>query len=75
MNEERFIRTSKFLSLVLRHQPEKIGLTLDVAGWVEIETLLAAMARGGMPLTREQLDHVVATSDKQRFVCVIASQS
>lgn len=60
-------RTSKFLSLVLRHEPARIGITLDAAGWIEIETLLAALAAHGVPLTRAELDDLVATSDKQRF--------
>ena len=60
-------RTSKFLSLVLRHKPEAIGLSLDTQGWVDIETFLRAAQHHGHPLTRELLDEVVFTSDKQRF--------
>lgn len=47
MTEKEAIRASKFLSLVLRHQPEKIGLELDTAGWVGVDTLLAACQRHG----------------------------
>ncbi|MGI8680007.1 MAG: RNA 2'-phosphotransferase [Jatrophihabitans sp.] len=61
-------RTSKFLSLVLRHRPDKIGVALDPAGWVKVNELLAALAKCGQPLTRAELDAVVAESDKQRFV-------
>lgn len=60
-------RISKFLSLVLRHQPQTIGIKLDFAGWVDIDDLLKAMARGGKGITREQLEHVVSSNDKQRF--------
>jgi putative RNA 2'-phosphotransferase len=67
MNEKHATRISKFLSLVLRHRPDKIGLALDPAGWVEIDLLLAALARSGMRLTREELEHVVATDDKRRY--------
>ncbi|MEU1162450.1 RNA 2'-phosphotransferase [Streptomyces sp. NPDC005921] len=63
----RTVKVSKYLSKHLRHQPERIGLTLDEAGWVEIDTLLAAVAAHGFPVTREELDHVVASNDKQRF--------
>lgn len=62
------VRTSKFLSLVLRHRPDTIGVTLDQAGWTGVEDLLDALAKHGRPLTRADLDAVVATSDKQRFV-------
>ncbi|MGD9646337.1 MAG: RNA 2'-phosphotransferase [Pirellulales bacterium] len=60
-------RTSKFLSLVLRHEPQTIGLELDPAGWVDVELLLAAMAAQGRPLSRETLERVVRENDKQRF--------
>ncbi len=58
---------SKFLSLVLRHQPDKIGITLDDAGWTSVDDLLEAMRQSGRKVNRETLDHVVATNDKQRF--------
>ncbi|OIJ69360.1 RNA 2'-phosphotransferase [Streptomyces mangrovisoli] len=61
------MKVSKYLSKHLRHQPERIGLTLDPAGWVEIDTLLAATAAHGFRITRAELDHVVAANDKQRF--------
>ncbi|MFT3699057.1 MAG: RNA 2'-phosphotransferase [Kofleriaceae bacterium] len=58
---------SKFLSLVLRHEPERIGITLDPSGWTPVDALLAAFANHGQPLTRAELDELVATSDKKRF--------
>src|SRR5664279_196057 len=58
---------SKFLSLVLRHEPQRIGITLDSAGWTDVAALLAATAAHGTPITRAELDQIVATSDKQRF--------
>ncbi|MDG9710274.1 RNA 2'-phosphotransferase [Streptomyces sp. DH10] len=67
MDERRTVKVSKYLSKHLRHQPEAIGLTLDEAGWVEIDTLIAAAAAQGFSFTRAELDHVVATNDKRRF--------
>ncbi|MEV7078548.1 RNA 2'-phosphotransferase [Streptomyces sp. NPDC093516] len=67
MDERRTVKVSKYLSKHLRHQPERIGLALDEAGWVEIDTLIAAAAAHGFRFTREELDHVVATNDKRRF--------
>lgn len=61
------VRFSKFLSLVLRHDPEKIGLTLDAAGWAQVDDLLAAANRSGVPLTRPLLEQIVTQNDKQRF--------
>ena len=60
-------RTSRFLSKVLRHAPESVGLRLDGAGWVEVDALLAAAARAGVALDRAALERVVAENDKQRF--------
>ncbi|MFF8649862.1 RNA 2'-phosphotransferase [Streptomyces griseoluteus] len=67
MDDRRTVKVSKYLSKHLRHQPERIGLTLDPAGWVEIDTLLAAAAAHGFPISRAELDHVVAVNDKRRF--------
>jgi putative RNA 2'-phosphotransferase len=58
---------SKFMSLVLRHQPEKIGLALDAAGWASVDDLLARAAAHGRGISRDELNEVVATSDKRRF--------
>ncbi|MGW1029205.1 RNA 2'-phosphotransferase [Streptomyces sp. NPDC002577] len=67
MDERRTVKVSKYLSKHLRHQPQRIGLTLDEGGWVEIDTLIAAAAAHGFRFTREELDHVVAANDKRRF--------
>jgi putative RNA 2'-phosphotransferase len=61
------VRLSKFLSLVLRHEPEKIGIVLDANGWVAVDELLAAAAKAGVVLTLESLRRVVETNDKKRF--------
>jgi putative RNA 2'-phosphotransferase len=61
------MRRSKILSLILRHKPETVGLTLEAEGWVAIDALLAALARRGKPMTRSVLERVVAGNDKQRF--------
>ena len=58
---------SKFLSLVLRHQPETIGLSLDENGWADVDTLLAGMNEKGLRIDRAVLEFVVASNAKQRF--------
>lgn len=60
-------KLSKFLSLILRHQPEVVGLTLDPQGWVSIDELIAKYRKAGSRFTREELMHVVETNDKKRF--------
>jgi putative RNA 2'-phosphotransferase len=64
---ERHRKVSKFLSLVLRHNPQRIGLELDPQGWADIDALIERAGAHGMALTRETILDVVATSDKQRF--------
>lgn len=58
---------SKFLSFVLRHEPGAVGIELDSGGWVDVDVLLRACAAQGRPLSRTELDEVVATNPKQRF--------
>ena len=58
---------SKFLSLILRHNPGKIGLTLDEEGWAEVDELMRLAQGRGPHLSRELIEEVVATNDKQRF--------
>lgn len=67
MNEKETIRLSKFLSLVLRHQPGVIGLHLDESGWASVEELLQNIKTKGIDLDRTALEHVVATNNKKRF--------
>lgn len=61
------VEVSKFLSYVLRHHPEAVGVTLDAEGWIAVDVLLAALAAHGRALTLAELEEVVATSDKRRF--------
>ena len=58
---------SKFLSLVLRHQPDAIGLVLDPQGWAGIDDLIARANAAGTKFGRDDLLRVVAESDKKRF--------
>jgi putative RNA 2'-phosphotransferase len=58
---------SKFLSYVLRHKPEEIGLTLDENGWADVAELIGRSGRHGVQLTAEQLKIIVESSDKKRF--------
>ena len=60
-------KISKFLSLVLRHQPETIALSLDPEGWVNVDTLLKQLKLHGKPLTLDRLREIVETSGTKRF--------
>ncbi|WP_121391194.1 RNA 2'-phosphotransferase [Actinokineospora cianjurensis] len=67
MEDKMIIRLSKRLSKVLRHDPGSIGVTLDAAGWIDVEELLRALARHGTRMSRSTLDRVVAENNKSRF--------
>ena len=67
MIKDRATSISKYLSLVLRHNPAAAGITLDAEGWVRVEELLAGAARHGHSFTRAELEEVVLNSEKQRF--------
>jgi putative RNA 2'-phosphotransferase len=60
-------RLSKFLSYVLRHKPDAIGLTLDSQGWASIDELITKANAAGTRFDQVALLRVVETSDKKRF--------
>ena len=58
--------TSKFLSLILRHKPETIGITLDEHGWADVGELIAGISKT-RPFDMEMLKEIVSTDNKQRY--------
>lgn len=67
ISEKQIIHISKFLSLVLRHQPETIGIQLDQNGWTDVNDLIEKANNYGIKFDRETLNHIVATNAKKRF--------
>ena len=61
------VKTSKFLSYVLRHRPDDIGLALDANRWALVEVLISRANAASISLDRELLHEIVRTNDKQRF--------
>jgi len=57
----------RFMSLVLRHKPEVIGIRLDEHGWADINELIEGMNRAGKHIDRTKLDEIVATNNKKRY--------
>lgn len=56
------IKISRYISLILRHKPEAIGITLDEYGWANVNELIK-----GIDINMETLEHIVSTDDKQRY--------
>lgn len=58
---------SKFLALVLRHNPGLVNIKLDPAGWANVDDLLKGMKSAGRPIRKDQLFSIVADNDKKRY--------
>jgi putative RNA 2'-phosphotransferase len=67
MDDRTVTSHSKFLSFVLRHRPDAIGITLDAQGWVAIDELLVQCGKHEHPLTRDELNEVVEKNSKRRL--------
>ena len=65
--EKQKTHTSKFISLILRHQPDAAGITLDAHGWADVPKLLNGMAAAGYPADPALLEEIVRTDAKQRY--------
>ncbi len=57
---------SRYISLILRHKPEVIGITLDEHGWANVDALIAGVSRT-RPLDLAGLEEIVRTDEKQRY--------
>jgi putative RNA 2'-phosphotransferase len=70
VSNDNAVRISMRLSYVLRHRPDTAGIELDANGWVDVESLVAALSANGDAVLLDEIEHVVATSEKQRFELV-----
>ncbi|UZO80658.1 RNA 2'-phosphotransferase [Aquimarina sp. ERC-38] len=64
---KKIIKGSKLISLILRHQPEKIGLTLDNEGWANVEELIRKLNKKKFNIDPDDLKNIVENNDKKRF--------
>src|SRR5699024_3768101 len=59
---------SRYISLILRHKPEVIGITLDEHGWADVDALIRGIRENKEPtFSKELLDEIVRTDSKQRY--------
>ena len=67
-SDKQLTSTSRFISLILRHKPETIGITLDEHGWADVQELIDGINRSsGHTLDMELLEEIVRTDEKQRY--------
>lgn len=60
-------KLSKFLSLILRHKPEEIGISLDENGWADVLELLSGINNTGRKINIDLLEEIVKTDNKGRY--------
>lgn len=65
-NHRLLLDVSKYISLILRHKPQVIGITLDEHGWADVKELIEGISEK-YPLTIEKLEEIVRTDNKQRY--------
>ncbi|MGF1457393.1 MAG: RNA 2'-phosphotransferase [Leptolyngbyaceae cyanobacterium] len=65
--DKHLVKLSKFLSLILRHKPQVVGLQLDASGWANVEDLIELVNQHGIPLSAALLADIVRKDEKQRF--------
>lgn len=68
MNPQELKQLSKFMSLVLRHEPERIGIALDAEGWADLQEFAAAIADRFAGAGLAEVLEVVRTDGKRRYV-------
>lgn len=64
---EKHVKLSVFLSLLLRHKPEAIGLTLDEQGYLEVDKLIENINKTGRTINKDILDEIVCSDNKKRY--------
>lgn len=63
----RLTKISKYLSFILRHHPESIGLKLDPERWASVDELVQNANSSGKSITLEQVHDVVAQNEQKIF--------
>ena len=68
MNDKEKVSLGKFISMILRHRPEVIGITLDEHGWADVGDLISGIRNAGHPdFCLSDLEEIVETNNKQRY--------
>ncbi len=67
MNNANERKLSRYISLILRHKPETIGITLDRNGWADVEKLIDGIKKSGYYIDKDILETIVRQDEKQRY--------
>lgn len=67
-NRRELTRISKYMSMLLRHHPEAIGLDMDEHGWVKVNDLIEGIQENkSKTFGMNELEEIVRTDEKQRY--------
>jgi putative RNA 2'-phosphotransferase len=66
-NTKSLTKISRFISLILRHKPDAIGIELDQHGWADVRELIDGINATGKNIDMEMLEEIVKTDSKQRY--------
>ena len=66
--DRNLVKLSKFLSLILRHKPQTVGLRLDETGWADVGELIDLVSQQGIHISRELLEEIVGNSEEKSFI-------
>ena len=66
-NQKNLTKISKYMSMILRHRPEVIGLTLDPHGWADVKALIRGIQGKYPEFNRKTLEEIVESDEKQRY--------
>lgn len=64
---EKDMRLSKYVSLILRHKPEVIGIELDKYGYADIDELVSLIVKKDIKIARKDIERIVRQDDKRRY--------
>ena len=67
MDTKNDTKASKFISLILRHDPSVIGATLTKDGWLDVNTLIKGIKSKYKEFALVDLERIVAEDEKQRY--------
>ena len=67
MSNKNYTNLSKYISLILRHKPEVIGISLDEHGWADVGKLIEGINRSSTYIDMAILETIVSTDEKQRY--------
>lgn len=68
------VKISRFIAYILRHHPEKVGLSIDEHGWADVNELVSKIQNRYPEFSIEHLEEIVREDNKQRYAFKVRTQ-